>query len=71
MLDYVPYRILIPIALWMAVAPISPQPHLIEKINMLREGTLTRPIDIFDLTLHSAPLILLAAKLVKDYILKS
>lgn len=58
-LDRFPLGWLIAIALWLAVAPIVPEPHLIEKLRMLSQGTLTRPLDIFDLLLHSAPLVLL------------
>lgn len=44
------------------LAPFSPEPHLVEKIRMLIQGTLKRPIDIFDLFFHSAPLVLLVVK---------
>jgi hypothetical protein len=54
----------------LALAPFSPEPHLVEKTRMLFEGTLSKPIDIFDLFLHSTPLFLLAAKLIKDYVVK-
>ena len=67
-LDNIPYRILIPIALWLAIAPISPAPHLVEKLTMLKNGELSKPLDVFDLLLHSVPLILLAAKLLRDYV---
>ncbi len=62
MLDSVPYAVLIPLALFMALAPFVPKPHLAEKLQMLFAGTLTRPLDIFDLVLHSAPLLLVAVK---------
>ncbi len=62
-LDRFPLGWLIAIALWLAVAPIVPEPHLIEKLRMLSQGTLTRPLDIFDLLLHSAPLVLLGVRL--------
>jgi len=62
-LDRFPLGWLIAIALWLAVAPIVPEPHLIEKLRMLSLGTLTRPLDIFDLLLHSAPLVLLGVRL--------
>ena len=62
-LDRFPLGWLIAIALWLAVAPIVPEPHLIEKLRMLSQGTLTRPLDIFDLLLHSAPLVLLGSRL--------
>lgn len=62
-LDRFPLVLLIALALWLAVAPIVPEPHLVEKLRMLSQGTLTRPLDIFDLVLHTAPLVLLAIRL--------
>lgn len=40
--------------LTLGLAPYNP-PHIIEKVGMLLEGTLSRPIDIFDLCFHGAP----------------
>jgi hypothetical protein len=62
-LDRFPLALLIALALWLAVAPIVPEPHLVEKLRMLSEGTLTQPIDIFDLLLHTVPLALLVVRL--------
>lgn len=62
-LDRFPLSLLTVVALWLAVAPILPEPHLIEKLRMLSQGTLTRPLDIFDLLLHTVPLALLAVRL--------
>ncbi|MFM2074439.1 MAG: hypothetical protein RJB34_744 [Pseudomonadota bacterium] len=62
-LDRIPLGILIAVAVWLAVAPIVPEPHLTEKLRMLWQGTLSRPIDIFDLLYHLAPLALLAVRL--------
>jgi hypothetical protein len=62
-LDRFPLGLLIALALWLAIAPVLPEPHLIEKLRMLSQGTLSRPIDIFDLLLHSVPLVLLAVRL--------
>ena len=53
-------------ALLLALAPFAPEPHLWEKLKMLADGTLSKPIDIFDLFLHGAPLVILALKLVRD-----
>jgi hypothetical protein len=64
-LDRFPLGLLIALALWLAVAPIVPEPHLVEKLRMLSQGTLTQPIDIFDLLLHTVPLMLLAVRLLK------
>ena len=62
-LDRFPLLWLVLLAAWMAVAPISPEPHLVEKLRMLGQGTLTRPLDIFDLALHATPLLLLGLRL--------
>jgi hypothetical protein len=61
-IDRIPLYLLILVAAWMAVAPINPEPHLVEKMRMLSQGTLTRPLDIFDLLYHLAPMVLLAIK---------
>lgn len=65
-LDRFPLGVLAVVAAWLAVAPLVPEPHLIEKWRMLAQGTLVRPIDIFDLVLHTAPLVLLAVRLWRD-----
>lgn len=61
-----PYVLLIPIALLMALAPFGATPHFVEKWRMLLSGTLRRPIDWFDLVLHSTPLALLVMKVTAD-----
>lgn len=59
-LDNIPWEILIIGSLTLGLAPFVPEPHLIEKIRMLLQGTLSRPLDIFDLLMHAAfPLLLL------------
>ena len=65
-LDRFPLKLLVAVALWLAVAPIVPEPHLVEKLRMLSQGTLSKPIDIFDLFLHTTPLVLLALRLWRD-----
>jgi hypothetical protein len=65
-LDRMPLLWLVLIAGWLAVAPVVPEPHLIEKLRLLSQGQLTRPIDIFDLLLHSVPAVLLALRLWRD-----
>ena len=44
-------------------APFVPEPHLVEKLRMLTQGELSRPIDIFDLALHGLFPLLLVLKL--------
>ena len=64
-LDRISLSLLLPAALLLALAPFAPEPHLWEKLKMLFAGTLTRPIDIFDLVLHGGPLVLLVLKLIR------
>ena len=65
-LERFPLGWLVAIALWLAVAPVVPEPHLTEKWRLLMQGTLSRPIDIFDLLLHTVPLVLLGLRLWRD-----
>jgi len=64
-LDKIPTGLLAAAAVLMALAPFTPEPHLLEKFRMLMSGTLTRPLDIFDVLWHLAPSILLAIKLIR------
>jgi hypothetical protein len=66
-LDKIPYSILIVIAIFMLLAPFRPMPHVVEKLIMLKNGTLTKPIDIFDLFYHLVPTIVLLLKVYRDY----
>ena len=42
-LDKIPYSILIIAAIFMLLAPFKPMPHVLEKLIMLKNGTLTKP----------------------------
>jgi hypothetical protein len=64
-IDRLPVKPLFFIAVIFALLPLRPEPHLFEKLRMLSEGALVRPIDIFDLFLHSLGLILLAIRLIR------
>ena len=46
----------------MILAPFKPMPHVLEKLIMLKNGTLTKPIDIFDLFYHLIPTRFFVAK---------
>ena len=60
------YKFLIPIVLLLGFAPFIPQPHIVEKLRMLMDGTLKRPLDIFDLFWHAWPFVLLAYRIFRD-----
>ncbi|MFV1972833.1 MAG: RND transporter [Thiohalobacterales bacterium] len=64
-LGNIPLVVLLPVAVFLALAPFSPEPHLWEKLKMLVDGTLVKPIDIFDLFLHGTPLVLLGLNVVR------
>ena len=63
LIDRLPMVWVVVAAAWMAVTPIVPEPHLTEKLALLARGELTRPLDVFDLLWHAAPLWVLAVKL--------
>lgn len=67
LIEKIPYYILIPIALVMLMAPFVPMPHVLEKLIMLKEGRLVRPVDIFDLVYHLTPLAILIVKASVQY----
>lgn len=63
-LDAIPVIYLILASLTLGLAPFTPEPHIWEKLRMLAGGTLSRPIDIFDLILHGLPWLLLTLRLI-------
>ena len=62
-LDRLAWIWLVLLAAWMTIAPIRPEPHLVEKLRLVAQGALVRPLDIFDLAMHAAPLLLVVVKL--------
>lgn len=66
-LDRMPWPYLLLIALFLGLSPFVPEPHLWEKLKMLAAGTLSRPIDIFDLCLHGSPFVLVGLKLYRQF----
>ena len=64
-LDRISLGPLVIIAVVLGLAPFYPEPHLLEKLRMLAQGNLSRPIDIFDLFLHGTPVVLLIIKLLR------
>lgn len=60
-----PWWLVIVGSLTLGLAPFQPEPHLIEKLTMLAEGRLHRPVDVFDLCMHGAfPLLLIVKSIV-------
>ncbi len=61
-IDQIPIGVIIILCITLGLAPFSP-PHVVEKLLMLINGTLVRPIDWFDLLFHGAPWLLLLLKI--------
>ena len=59
----IPIIPLVMMSIVLGIAPFNGEPHLLEKLSMLGEGTLTKPLDIFDLFLHGTPSALLIIRL--------
>ncbi len=55
------WTVVIILCLTLGLAPFYP-PHIWEKLVMLNQGDLRRPIDWFDLFYHGIPWLLLLAK---------
>ena len=66
-LDRIPFVTLLLIALMLGLAPFVPEPHVVEKLKMLFDGTLAKPVDIFDLLMHGTPWVLLGLKTVRHF----
>jgi len=65
LIDRIPLLPLAVAAIFMALAPFAPEPHLLEKTRMLVDGNLNKPIDIFDLFWHSFLIVLLVIRLIR------
>ncbi len=63
-LDQIPWVLVLILCLTLGLAPFAP-PHLWEKLQMLFEGRLVKPIDWFDMFFHAAPWVLLVLKIVR------
>lgn len=69
-IDNMQWSMLLILGGMLALAPFTPEPHLFEKIRMLIQGNLVKPIDIFDLLMHGSPLLLISIKATRQFILK-
>lgn len=60
--DSIPWSMIAIACVTLGLAPFFPEPHIWEKLKMLVAGTLTKPLDIFDLAFHAAPWLVAMAK---------
>lgn len=64
-LDALSLPLILIACLLLGLSPFTPEPHVWQKLKMLADGSLIRPLDIFDLFLHGAPFVVLVLKLVR------
>lgn len=67
-IDRLPLSLVLIAALTLGLAPFFPEPHVWEKLQMLYNGSLSRPIDIFDLFLHGIPWALVVVKIARGVV---
>ena len=65
LIDRIPVSLLLALAVIMLLAPVTPVPHVWEKLVMLLQGELRRPLDVFDLIYHLLPTVLLIVRLIR------
>ena len=65
LLDHLSWTVIAALCIFLGLAPFTPEPHIVEKLRMLAQGNLVRPIDIFDLLMHGAPFVLLMLKVLR------
>ncbi|HRJ70148.1 MAG TPA: hypothetical protein PK812_11115 [Beijerinckiaceae bacterium] len=65
LLDRIPVWMVLFAIVSLGLAPFTPEPHIVEKLKMLAAGTLTRPIDVFDLAFHALPWVVGCAKVMR------
>ncbi|PCJ74031.1 MAG: RND transporter [Rhodobacteraceae bacterium] len=63
LLDKIPFRTAIIMTIFLGLAPFVPEPHIWQKLKMLAAGDLVKPIDFFDMLFHTAPAMILLAKI--------
>ncbi len=67
MFQETPYSVFILAAVFLGLAPFFPEPHIVEKLRMLFNGDLKKPLDIFDLFFHASPLIAMGLKWITSF----
>ena len=66
LLDKLDWTIILILCATLGLAPFSP-PHIVEKISLLVNGELIKPLDWFDFLFHGFPWVLLTLKVVANF----
>ena len=64
-IDNIPTGMLLVVCVLLGLSPFVPESHLLEKVRMLSQGNLSRPLDIVDLLYHGSPFLVLGIKLLR------
>ena len=62
LLKPIPYKVLMLPAILLALAPFSPQPHLLQKLTWLIEAQSFAAVDVFDVFFHLSPTLIMLIK---------
>ena len=65
-LDRLPLAPLVVAAVVLGFSPLLPEPQLLQKLGLLLDGRLDRPIDRFDLLMHASLPLLLIVKWIRS-----
>lgn len=71
LLNQLPWSIVIVLSVAIGLAPFVPEPHLLEKLQMLSRGELRQLVDLFDLLFHASPFAILILKIFFRFISRS
>lgn len=66
-LDRLPLAPLVVAAVVLGLSPLLPEPHLLQKLGLLFEGQLDKPIDRLDLLMHASLPLLLVLKWIRSH----
>lgn len=64
-IDRLPFVTVVVAAIFLALAPFFPEPHLVEKARWLLTGHPFKAIDVFDVFWHLWPIALVAIKVAR------
>ncbi len=65
-LDRLPLAALVVAAVVLGFSPFLPEPHLLQKLGLLYNGQLDKPIDRLDLLMHASLPLLLVLKWIRS-----
>lgn len=65
-LDRLPLAPLVVAAVVLGLSPLLPEPHLLQKLRLLADGQLDKPVDRLDLLMHASLPLLLVLKWIRS-----